>query len=54
MLRASLSFTELAGLKYSAFTYRSIPSGARLFILMAGVLPTVSKMLLNFMSIECN
>ena len=45
MLKANLSFTDEAGLKYSALTYRFIPSGAKLFIFIAGVLPTVLRML---------
>ena len=46
MLFANLSLTELAGLKYSAFTYKFISFGARLFIFITGVLPIVFNIFL--------
>jgi hypothetical protein len=46
MLKASLSLTDDAGLKNSGFTYKLIPSGAKLLIFTAGVLPIVSRILL--------
>src|ERR1044071_7521880 len=42
MLTASLSFTDPAGLKNSAFAYSRMPLGASVLMRMHGVSPTVS------------
>ena len=52
MLIASLSLTELAGLKNSALTYKLVSLIFILFSLIDGVLPIVFKILSNNILIE--